>query len=83
MLENGTDTAVAADELDLGEHVREQLWQEFRGEERAVDCPQLGARDVGLVLPFIPSFSAFQLRDDSIVGVLACANHQYRQAGVA
>ena len=54
-LDDGADAAVAPDDLDLVEDLREQLVHQLHEAERAVDLPQLGGRDVGLQLVALAS----------------------------
>jgi hypothetical protein len=54
-LDDGADAAVAPDDLDLVEDLREQLVDQLHEAERAVDLPQLGGRDVGLQLVALAS----------------------------
>lgn len=54
-LDDGADGAVAPDDVDLVEDLREQLVDQLHEAERAVDLPQLGGRDVGLQLVALAS----------------------------
>lgn len=56
-LDDSADGAVAADDLDLVQHLGKALVEELDEAERAVDLPQLGGRDAGhkLVALCLPS----------------------------
>lgn len=62
-LDDGADGAVAPEDLDLVEDLREQLVDQLHEAERAVDLPQLGRRDVvGLQLVVLASLHHYRSR---------------------